>query len=313
MKKPISERGFSLVEMMVSITIGLMILVALLGVLSGNAKSSKTNERTSELQSNGRYALNNLKRELRHAGYRGYTWADQTPPTTAIAVTYPAGSVEECGGAGNGFVQNIRQGVWGANDSNPFADDCINDGYLRGDVLVIRRVAAAPSTTLAAGTFYLRSTYSAGEVFQGTVAPVSFSGVPLAMFGIQEYVYYIGSDDNDTTFPALRRVSLQADGSMMDEMVVSGIEHLQVRYGIATTDLNQRYYDANNISGSYSDTNLTDWSNVNSVRIWLLARNQKVEAGYIDTNTYVMGDVTYGPTNDGYRRQIFSSVVQLRN
>ena len=61
------ERGFSLVEMMVSITIGLMIIAALTGVLASNSRSSKTNDRTAELQSNGRYALDHLKRELRHA------------------------------------------------------------------------------------------------------------------------------------------------------------------------------------------------------------------------------------------------------
>jgi hypothetical protein len=51
---------------------------------------------------------------------------------------------------------------------------------------------------------------------------------------------------------------------------------------------------------------------VNSVRIWLLARNARAETGYSNTNSYVMGDVTY-TVNDSFRRQLFSAVVQLRN
>ena len=304
------ERGFSLVEMMVSITIGLMIVAALVGVLTSNSRSSKTNERTAELQSNGRYALDHLKRELRHAGYRGYTWAEPTtPPTTPGAVT---GGVTECGGAGSGFVQNIRQGIWGANDSNPFSGDCIGSGYLQGDVLVIRRVDSQPAAILAANTFYFRSTYSNGEVFQGVAVPATVTGTPIASFELQEYVYYIGSDDNDATVPALRRVTLQSDGSMADELVVSGIEHMQMQYGIATTDLNTQYYNANAIIGVSTDTATTDWDNVHSVRIWLLARNARAEQGYINANTYAMGDQNY-TVNDSFRRQLFTTVVQLRN
>lgn len=310
--KPLSsERGFSMIEMLISITIGLMILAALTSVLTSNSRSSKTNERTSELQTNGRYALDHLKREIRHAGYRGYTWAEPNTPTTAIAVN------NEClnGAAADTFVQNIRQGIWGANDANPFTADCLPAANrLRGDILVIRRVASAPTTTLSANVMYLRSTYAAGEVFQGTVAP-TITGTPIADFALQEYVYYIGSDDNNAAVPALRRISLQAN-AMVDEMVVSGIEHMQVQYGSATTDLNIQYYnagDAPDLTGSSTAATQNGWDNVNSVRIWLLARNATIENGYSNADSYAMGDITYGPVNDSFRRQLFTTVVQLRN
>lgn len=305
--------GFSIVEMMISITIGLMIVAALVGVLVSNSASTKTNDRTSELQSNGRFALDHLKRELRHAGYRGYTWAE---PNTSTGVV----PTNECldGGAAGSFVTNIRQGIWGANDSNPYAANCLPANYRRGDLLVIRRVAAAPVTdcittaALAASAIYFRSTYAAGEMFQGTTPP-GVAGTPCGDFAMQEYVYYIGSDDNDATVPALRRVALKSNGAMADEMVVSGIEQMQVQYSRATTDLNTRYYDANSISGASTATGTTEWDDVNSVRIWLLARNARKETGYTNTNPYVMGDITYPAQNDNFRRQLFTAVVQLRN
>ena len=310
------QSGFSVVEMMISITIGLMIIVALLGVLTSNARNSKSNDRTSELQSNGRYALNQLKRELRHAGYRGYTNATQDLQAPTLAVSIPTGSVAECAGAG--FVQNLDQGIWGANDNNPFDSNCLNNGYLQGDILVIRRLASAPAAmvfpvpasappALSSNTFYQYSSYETGLVFQGPVQPsfLTAADAPVAIFALQVYVYYIGVDDNDATVPALRRIALQADGSLADEMVVSGIEQFQVQYGIGTQYLNIAD------SASALDKN-SPWNTVNSVRIWLLARNKNVETGYVNTTSYAMGDINYGPMNDGFRRQLFTSVVQLR-
>ena len=305
-----SMAGFSIIEMMISITIGLMIIAALAGVLTSIASSSKTNARTAELQTNGRYALDHLKRELRHARYRGYTWS--APNVPAID-----GVDNECldGGADDSFVVNLRQGVWGANDSNPYAANCLPAASrLRGDVLVIRRVASAPTATpdLVANTLYFRSTYVTGEVFQGTVPPAAVIGTPIANFALQEYVYYIGSDDVDTTVPALRRVALQGN-AMVDEMVVSGIEQMQVQYGRTTTDLTTQYYNAINIVGTSTNAVQSDWNEVNSVRVWLLARNAKVETGYTNTNVYAMGDQNYNPPDDSFRRQLFTTVVQLRN
>lgn len=310
-----------MVEMMISITIGLMIVAALIGVLTSNSRSTKTNDRTAELQSNGRFALDHLQRELRHAGYRGYTWAEPSTPGTAPAVT------NECldNAAANGsFAQNIRQGIWGANDSNPYTANCLPATQrLRGDVLVIRRVANQPATDCTsnptgASTLYFRSSYAAGQVFQGTTPP-AISGPPCGDFALQEYVYYIGNGGEngaDTTVSALRRIALQANGSMLDELVVSGIEHMEVQYGSTATDLNTRYYNAGeapDLTAASTELALNGWDNVNSVRIWLLARNTQAESGYTNTNTYNMGDVIYDPVDDNFRRQLFTTVVQLRN
>ena len=45
---------------------------------------------------------------------------------------------------------------------------------------------------------------------------------------------------------------------------------------------------------------------------YVMARSAKAEPGYGNTNSYVMGDQTY-TVNDGFRRQLFTMVVQLRN
>jgi len=310
--------GFTLIEMMISITIGLLVVAALTGVLVSNSQSSKTNERTSELQSNGRYALDQLKRELRHAGYHGYTpVAPESAGWTTPTIT------NECGVAGS-FAKNFRQRVWGSNDSNgdstdnPFTGNCISGAsspktYRQGDMLVIRRAAGAPTLTADAdaNTIYLRSSYSSINMLQGSALPAAvITGTE--NFALQVYVYYIGSSDNNSAIPALRRIALDGN-AMVDEMMVSGIEQMQFEYGITNTDGTTQYFTANNISGSHSATGATDWDKVSSVRIWLLARNTLAENGYSNTNTYTLSNRLYGPVNDSFRRQVFTSVVQLRN
>ncbi len=320
-RRAVGQAGFTLIEMMISITIGLGILAGLVGVLATNANNSRTNDRTSELLTNGRYALNSMKQELRQAGFRGYTWAEPTliAPSTLGALS------NEClgtGAAAGSFIANIRQSVWGANNSNPFSGSCIpSASYAAGnDVLVLRRLAAVPSTTLTANTVYFRSSYATGQIFRGTTAP-TFPGsqTPLANFALQAYVYYISpftvSASESPLLPALYRVALQSDGSMSRELVASGIEHLQVQYGKVTTTpaVTTQFFDT--IAGASSDSGATDWDNVNAVRIWLLARNETAEPGYSNSNVYVMGDQTYdlSAAPDGFRRQLFSTVVQLRN
>jgi type IV pilus assembly protein PilW len=321
--RPGKQAGFTLIEMMVSITIGLGILAGLVGVLSVNSSNSRTNDRSSELITNGRYALNTMKQEVRQAGFRGYTWAD---PMTPGALGTLTNECLETGATAGSFVSNIHQGIWGANNTNPFSDSCIPDASFAdgNDVLVVRRLAAIPATTLRANTVYFQSSYSVGQIFRSTTSPVAApvfpdSPTPLATFAVETYVYYISpftvSANENPLVPALFRVALQSDGSMDRELVASGIEHMQVQYGEVIPGVSPTNQFFNTMAGASTAIASTPWDSVNSVRIWLLARNETAEPGYTNTNSYAMGDQTYdfSAAPDGFRRQLFTTVVQLRN
>lgn len=317
MKLAVRKRqgGFNLVEMMISITIGLVVIAALVGVLVSNARNSRTNEGASELFSNGRYATEHLRSVLRHADYRGYTWP--APVSTTVTITNECRASGEATGS---FVANLSTGIWG-NDGNPYAANCLSSGYLRGDVLVVRKVSPqtlVSPTALVPGEIYFRSSFVQGKLFQAAASSVATvgdpvvlnEGTPLADFLVQTYVYYIGTDDDDATLPALRRLTLTG-AAMVDEEVVAGIEQMQVQYARATTDLNTSYYTATQIQAGTDPAR--DWQDVNAARVWLLARAVRPESGYSNTNTFSLGDVTYDPVDDAFRRQVFTSVIQIRN
>jgi type IV pilus assembly protein PilW len=242
------------------------------------------------------------------------------PTSPSANVCFEPGSSYEA------FLGNIRQGIWGANNSNPFSANCILSSQFSAgnDVLVVRRLSGSAVTALVANTVYFHSTYAQGQMFRGTTAP-SFSAVNsstnfLADYAVLEYVYFISpytvSSTESPLVPSLRRMALDSTGKMVDELVTSGIEHMHVQYARLDANGNVRYLNASDIGGGSADTPTTNtgyqWDEVNSVQIWLLARNATAEPGYSNSQTYVMGDASLVKA-DSYRRQLFSTVVQLRN
>lgn len=331
-----ASAGFSLIEMMIALTVGLMIIGALTAVLISSGSASRTNERGSELQANGRYALDILKRDVQSAGYYGLTGRtiDQSP------VNLP----NDCFA---GFANNIRQRVWGANDGvNPFAAKCIPAAqYAGSDILVVRyaSIDSAPSldnTATAnyntAGGLYLRSAYGMSKLYQIPNYPDFTGATPQRDHRLEAHVYYINRDSvagSGDGVPSLRRLVLDATGSMVDELVISGIQNLQVQYGVTTGDPKApitQYFDALNVNAGVAPATdaitspitvdsggkisiVNNWGAVNAVRLWMLVRNPTPERNFVNGTAYPMGDKVIAAANDGYRRQVFTTTLQLRN
>src|SRR5688572_7433146 len=79
--------GFSMVELMVALTVGLLLIGGMVATLVASSGTGKTRERASEIQNNGRYALDILKRDLQHAGFMGYTGKVETDNDVALNIS----------------------------------------------------------------------------------------------------------------------------------------------------------------------------------------------------------------------------------
>lgn len=53
--------------------------------------------------------------------------------------------------------------------------------------------------------------------------------------------------------------------------------------------------------------------NVVAVKVYVLARADRVSPGYTDSKTYALGSTTLGPYNDGFKRHVFSTTVRINN
>ena len=64
------QQGLSLVELMVALTLGMVLMAGFLQIFMSVRSTYATNEASSRLQENGRFALDFLAQHARLAGYR---------------------------------------------------------------------------------------------------------------------------------------------------------------------------------------------------------------------------------------------------
>lgn len=293
----------SLIEVMIGLTLGLVLVAIVLrgfAITSGNAA---VNSLVSEYQTNGRYALEVLKREVRHAGRSPLVWE-----ATQLDINATAAATDF--GCGAGVATAVLDGVLASNDANPYGATCLASGsdrqYARGDVLTLRRLGLDPVTTYLANAPYARVSYGSGHVFLGGETPTPLPP-PSFDYPLVNDVYFVNSFTTSASenpkVPALFRLRLGngSNPTPVPELVASNVEHMQWQFAIADGSGNLRFVNPSAV---------TDWSDVVSARVWLLVRASEPEAGHVSAS-YTLADVTYEP-NDSFRRTVLSSTIYLR-
>lgn len=83
--------GFSLVELMVALTISLILLLGAFDLFQRTSQADRTGTELARLQENGRVALDIFGADARRAGYQGCSSADS--PLTVSGLTFPADAI----------------------------------------------------------------------------------------------------------------------------------------------------------------------------------------------------------------------------
>jgi len=71
MSRPSRSRGFSLVELMVAMALGLVIVGGVVSVLTANKRSYRANEGLAQVQEAARTAFELIARDVRQSGNTG--------------------------------------------------------------------------------------------------------------------------------------------------------------------------------------------------------------------------------------------------
>ncbi len=301
-------KGYSLVELMVALTIGLIILGAVISLFVTSKSSYNTLQGLDALQENGRYAVRALTDDARLAGYAGLVY----DPASILPKVYSTTVTNQCA---TSWV-DMGQPIFGINAStathnaNPYGSTCIPAAkYKVGtDILVIRHVNTQVTTTPAANTIYMLTQLDRADFFTGTGVPAGTN--PSSIHEVNIHVYYIRpyATVAGDGIPTLVRSTLISGPTMVEQPLVEGIENMQVSYGIDTTTpgdyVVDRYVTANNV---------TNWAQVTSVRIEFLVRTPSIEGTYTNNSSYTLGDITIPAANDRFRRGLFSTTIMLRN
>jgi len=318
--------GFSLVELMVAMVVGLIIISGAFSLHTGLRISRAVNEMQMDMVADARFAIDVIAYDLRHAGMWGGTNKDGLIGCTSddkCAVSTSAGEalpVDIANDCAVGWYYDLSQPVFATDSSagNPYSGTCISgsEGYLAGtDVLEIRY--ADSNITLQADLqpdqVYVRSNFIDGRVFVGATQPVidSYDSSDLTLnHELHAYAYYISdyTDDINDGIPSLRRAALVNASTLENQILISGVSDLQVQLGedVDGDQLVDRYVNPNNVA---------DWSAVYAAKIWLVMRSDKPQRGVNTAKVFRIAgapEVTLGGPDD-FRFFMVSSVVNLRN
>jgi type IV pilus assembly protein PilW len=306
------QRGFSLIELMVTVVVSLLLLGGLIQVYLSTKQSYNAQEQLARMQESGRFGMDLITGDLRRAGY----WGGNVDVSTITGSPGPVAPAHACG-ASNDWGRMIRWRVGGLDNAKG-AYNCAAsyDATTASDILAVRYAGATPIdpavTPLNAAGLYLRDNTESGVIMTGATAgdpantPPAVDGdaVIAQVRPVNVHAYFVGDSGrtcpNGDAIPALMRVRLDnATGLPVEEEIASGVEHLEVQYL-----LGDQYLDAGAIAGD-------DWLNVSAVRVWLLVRGECAEPGLVNTTAYAMGNRNIAAEN--VRRQLYVSTVMLRN
>lgn len=329
-----TARGFTLVELMVAMALGLLLLAALIALVISTTTSRSELDKTSRQIENGRYALQVLTDDIKSAGFVGSTgvqsWNRVAPVPCASAVSDLA---YDASGAGQ-----LPLAVQLLDTSAP--PSCL-DHYKSGtEALLITRASSQIATTKAGAETYVQVSACASDPapFAVDTGGGSFpllqkdcaTAAPLRK--VIQRIYYISTcnDCNTDSIPTLK-VAEYVNGAMQTAALADGIENLQFDMGIdMDNDGAPDCYVSNpdaplsaqidvavcpKPAGGYDWTKRdTNRQNVVTVRVNLLARNTEPSAGWKDDRTYNLGlATTVEPSNDAYKRHAYSGLARIIN
>lgn len=326
-RQPERTRGFTLVELMVAMTIGLIILAAVSTLFVSSKQTYATQDRLARLQENARFAMQFLIKDLRLTGYYGcisditedsinstlnsstdFFYNAQIPLeglNNTSGAWYPSGSTAMPSGIiARTDAVAIRMGEAG-NDTylnqempNVSAVLKVNNvqGISVGDIIMVSDCASADImqvTHINNTDPHIVHNSGSGHTPGNSTQKLSKSYSPSTspdgtkIMKFMTRQYFIAIGASGN--PALFR----RDNANAARELVDGIENLQILYGKDTdSDGQPNIYLKAGDAGLQS---VTDWSAVKSVRIGILARTVDDKDTDVDTGTYdVDGDCPTG-------------------
>ena len=312
------QKGLSLIELMISVTIGLILAAGIMQIFISNKQTYRLQEGLSRLQENGRFAIELLAKDLRMAGYYG-CWTDATTLVNTLndSGTTPYDFNVGLDGADNAGINNsdtlIVRGAYGNGIS-------LTDTMPNTSADLQSQPSAPPP--LATGDIVAVSDCSGAAVFQitdytdadGNIVHSAGAGSPgnstsdlgsrfgpdASVFRIQTVQYYLAADADGE--PQLMRQA----GTSAAVALFEGVENFQVLYGEDS--------DGDGSANRYLDASqVVNMDNVVSIRIALLLRTVEEVGGDLDTRVYSLLGTLFDPADDRRLRRVYTTTIKLRN
>lgn len=306
-RSPFYQAGFTLVEIMVGLAIGMLATLVIVQVMSVFEAQKRTTTGTADAQTNGGIALYTLGRELQMAGYPLLPVANSPLECTTLTVGGTAGNViglspvtitdgVAAAGVSASDTITIRYGnslmggvptqitaappplpATSAASPAPARDVTIvsNLGCKANDIILITSGTACTMSNVVAVSGTTTVTFADPTLAAPTAAATGITaaaatvGANLACLGTWNTITYAVNNGN------LQRAGVDS---------VSDIVNIQAQYGISATGLpntdpnfNQITQWVNASGGTWAAPTVADRNRIKSIRIAVVARNPKME------------------------------------
>ncbi|MBN2032301.1 MAG: PilW family protein [Deltaproteobacteria bacterium] len=300
-----AESGFTLVELLVAIALGIVILAGLYQTFRTQHDSYIVQDQVAAMQQNLRAAMYMITRDLQMAGwYSNFDRSNHSIDPAGLNMNgKPLIFSTPPGTAGNIKDGTDALAIVKAGDG---PRELAAGEWARGTTLSFDLSASGLNTGSRKYGLLVKNDLRTGDFFDVTQPNLSENYVaPDDMVFRADVIIYKISNDATTGQPILYRKNLGNDNGY--QPVAENIDNMQVSYQI----LNPK-------TKNLEWVNTLDAKNqgqVRSVEVVLVGRTAHRQRGYTDTNTYAFPndpDANYTP-NDHYRRKTFSTIVKTRN
>lgn len=313
------QQGFTLVEIMVALTLGAIILLGVTQIFTNNSRTRAEIDRTAAQIESGSYALGLIESDLTSAGFWGE--AGEQPAGGTLPPVCP-GLGADLDAAELEMQESLGYPVQG---EGTLATGCAAP-KTGSEFLAVRRTSSCGLNPDDSGcapitpNFYLQ----VNACFEPSDSSKPLPGLLLIStnkadldytqrdcatlaprYQLFSRVYYVNAGD------VLVRAELNRASSTtayLQTPLVEGVETMRFEYGIDTDGDGQVDLNTATPAG-------TQWANVVMVRVSLVVRNLEPSPGYSDTRTYTVGGESYTvPTAfQGHKRQLYTRTVSVRN
>jgi type IV pilus assembly protein PilW len=338
-----SQRGLSLIELMVAMVIGLVISGAVLQVFISNKNTFLLQNASGHLQENGRFALQYLAAEIRPAGVgMGVRLPEESICVVASNATSGEWNAMNRPVWGQRITAIGALGAVGTDQMALFINDNCGAFLTAGEILkpgananikvtgycpsmqqnravmvmdlekaVVIRVTNKPN---ANGSGVVTLTHAAGNNDKNAecggfkFADITFTD-PARIAGFSSKIFYVAETGRTGTSGQAIRALFVRDVSIIPAQtmeVVEGVESMRTRYGVAAASSVgvQDYLTPAEVEVAGR------WGDVRTVKVDLLMVSDGRTPGAQEQAIEFDGMAVVA---DGRMRQVFSTVVALRN
>lgn len=309
-------RGFTLVELLISLTLGLVLMTFFIGTLFATQQSNRQTQQLVQLQHNSQMLLSLFQAELTNLMFfAGHSLADvaaathQLPAVVGDCVAEPdTGSFPVAGQPYLSLYAELVQ-----QNNHP---DCLSQPKPGAEFLQYKRIVGSSlsATQMRSNRFYLETSASDCRFVSSSSADL----LPDASYWpFVHQVFYISEQKHQgDTIPVLMRKRLIRNAAgqsvMATDSIMDGVERMHFEFGLdANLDGQVDFYL------STVQMQAEHWQQhkhrIINIKFYLLLRSLDEDFSYQNSQLYQMGQQWFKAPSDPFRRLLVSSSVAFSN